>query len=206
MTRIKICGITNEEDARAAIEFGADALGFIFVPDTPRFLGDPAAASVLLTTVPPIVTRVGVVRGAAEAADCPEGLEAVQFYGGSWDPTQARGRRGIQAFRIEDAASLDQIAASLGSSRPDAILLDTYHKAMLGGSGETFNWDLAREAKERFRLPLILAGGLTPDNVAEAIRQVRPFAVDVSSGVEATPGRKDHRRLQAFVRAVRAVQ
>ena len=100
-------------------------------------------------------------------------------------------------------AVFDEIAACLKVFSPHAILLDTYHKDKLGGSGETFNWELAMEAKERFGLPLILAGGLTPENVGEAVRTVRPYAVDVSSGVEAEPGRKDHAKVKAFIQAVR---
>ena len=109
----------------------------------------------------------------------------------------------VQSFRIKDAGSLDLIEEALRVRRPQAIHLDTYHKDKMGGSGERFNWELAVEAKARFDLPLILSGGLTPDNVAEAITAIRPYAVDVSSGVEAAPGRKDPDRGRAFCQAVR---
>ena len=115
----------------------------------------------------------------------------------------------IYACRMQDENSLETIATALretsllnGEYLVSAILLDTYHKDKLGGAGETFNWELAVEAKRRFSLPILLAGGLTPDNIEEAIATVQPYAVDVSSGVEAEPGRKDHAKLRAFLRAV----
>jgi phosphoribosylanthranilate isomerase len=109
----------------------------------------------------------------------------------------------IRACRIQDADSLDALASTLALHRPHALLLDAYHPNKLGGSGATFDGQLAKEAGARFSLPVILAGGLTPENVADALATVRPFAVDVSSGVEAGPGRKDHTILQAFIHAVR---
>jgi phosphoribosylanthranilate isomerase len=203
MTRVKICGITNGEDALAAIRLGAHALGFIFVPDTPRFIGDGDRFERLAEGLPPFVGRVGVC---AEPAQIPgermRRLTAIQFYSDGTDAgTEAHPDR-IQAFRISDAASLAQVDAALARGRPSAIFLDAFRKDKLGGSGETFDWDIAVEARRRFSLPLILAGGLTPDNVEEAVERVRPFAVDVSSGVEAEPGRKDHARLKAFIDAV----
>jgi phosphoribosylanthranilate isomerase len=203
VTRIKICGITNREDALAAIELGADALGFIFVPQTPRFVGEREGLEEMLRAVPPFVTRTAVC---TTAETLPVGLldslDAVQFY--SPDFPQVPGKRMVQSFRIKDAGSLELIEEALRMRRPQAIHLDTYHKDKMGGSGETFNWELALAAKARFDLPLILSGGLTPDNVAEAIATVRPYAVDLSSGVEAEPGRKDPALLRAFFEAVRA--
>ena len=203
--RIKICGITNRDDARAAVDYGADALGFIFVPETPRYVGDKPEIGAILEELPPFVTPVAVCKAFDQAPD-PMLLpfHTVQFYRHDLpDAAQIAHRRLVPAFRIQDVSSLDAIAAFLTLHRPHAILLDAYHKDRLGGSGETFNWDLALEAKARFAIPLILAGGLTPDNVGDAIAAVRPYAVDVSSGVEAEPGRKDHARLRAFIRAVR---
>ena len=201
-TRIKLCGITNLEDALLAVEQGADALGFIFVPETPRFVGEREDLAELLRSVPPFVTRTAVC---TTAETLPVGLldslDAVQFY--SPDFPAVPGKVMLQSFRIKDGRSLELIAEALRLRRPQAIHLDTYHKDKMGGSGETFNWELALEAKARFDLPLILSGGLTPENVAEAIMAIRPYAVDVSSGVEAEPGRKDPQRVRDFCRAVR---
>jgi phosphoribosylanthranilate isomerase len=204
-TRIKICGITNQEDARAAIEYGADALGFILVSESPRYIGDKTTLQTLLADLPPFVSTVGVCRTPAQVGnEFNHAFDTVQFYErDGYNSQDGAGRHLIHAFRIRDAASLEAIAGELETFRLDAILLDTYHKDKLGGSGETFNWELAVEAKRRFDRPIILAGGLTPDNVEEAIRTVRPYAVDVSSGVEAEPGRKDHAKLKAFFQAVR---
>lgn len=201
VTRIKICGITNREDAEAAVEFGADALGFIFVPDTPRYVGDRAAE--LTRDLPPFIARVAVCADAEQARAVPTEFDTLQLYSGE---TDRPGARFIRAFRIRDASSLDEIALMLASahSRPQALQLDAYHPGKLGGSGVAFNWDLAIEAKGRFGPPIVLAGGLTPENVAEAVRAVRPYAVDVSSGVEAEPGRKDHTKLRNFIEAIRA--
>lgn len=202
VTRIKICGITNREDALLAVEQGADALGFIFVPQTPRFVGEREDLEEMLRAVPPFVARTAVC---TTAETLPVGLldslEMVQFYSPDFPAVPHKGM--IQSFRIKDAGSLNLIEEALRKRRPQAIHLDTYHKDKMGGSGETFNWELAIEAKARFDLPLILSGGLTPENVAEAIARVQPYAVDVSSGVEAEPGRKDPEKLKAFCRAVR---
>jgi phosphoribosylanthranilate isomerase len=201
VTRIKICGITNREDALLAVEQGADALGFIFVPQTPRFVGEWEDLVELLRSLPPFVTRTAVCTTAEMPVALLDGLDAVQFY--SPDFPSVPGKVMVQSFRIKDAGSLDLMEETLRARRPRAIHLDTYHKDKMGGSGETFNWELAVEAKARFDLPLILSGGLTPENVAEAITRVRPYAVDVSSGVEAELGRKDPARVRAFCQAVR---
>ena len=214
MTRVKICGITNSEDARAAVDYGADALGFVLIPESPRCI-DIFAAQDIARSLPPFAQTVLLLESCVDkpveilmAANYRiAGFGAVQFYAGDcvrWLPGMAAC---IRAFRIRDESSLEEISAYLGGKDenppPDAILLDAYHKDKLGGSGETFNWNLAAEAKKRFDIPIILAGGLTPENVAEAIAKVQPHAVDVSSGVEAEPGRKDHAKLKAFIRAVR---
>ena len=207
-TRIKICGITNLEDAQAAVAYGADALGFIAVADSPRYIDPQQVASHILPFLPPFITPVLVVK-ACEEEDFPPILYsfgAVQFYSGDCSTTVTGNTHCLRAFRIRDEASLQEIAKALRGPRPDGILLDTYHKDKLGGSGETFNWELAIEAKQRFGLPIILAGGLTAENVGEAIRTVRPYAVDVSSGVEAEPGRKDHAKLKAFITAVQEAE
>lgn len=198
VTRIKICGITNADDAQAAVDAGADALGFIAVPNTPRFV---ASDFPHLLALPPFVRRVIVARRAEDADDYRP--ELVQFYEDT--PSKSAARRGfahrIRAFRIRDEASLRELAEYPFPGV--AVHLDTFHDSTLGGSGETFNWQLAVEAKKLTGQPLILAGGLTPENVADALEIVRPYAVDVSSGVETSPGVKDHAKVRAFVRAVR---
>ncbi|HZT42723.1 MAG TPA: phosphoribosylanthranilate isomerase [Chthonomonadaceae bacterium] len=205
-TRIKICGITNLEDARAAVDCGADALGFIFVPGTPRYVGESPGALRIPLVLPPFVARVAVYAQAADAfKNSAANFDTIQFYGQEWNPDAHTEKRMVQAFRIRGEESIAEIEAALAKARPHALLLDAYHPDKLGGSGQAFDWEVAKEAKARFGLPVILAGGLTPDNVADAIAAVRPYAVDVSSGVEDRPGHKDHARLQAFCRAVRTV-
>ncbi len=201
--RIKICGITRLEDAEAAVAAGVDALGFMFYPGSPRRVSEDVAATIG-RSLPPLVLRVGVFVEAPEdviratAARC--GLQALQFHG--TEPPEFCRRFElpvIKAFRIRGPESL----AALRAYDTAAWLLDSYVAGQPGGTGTIFNWDLAVEAV-RWGRPVFLAGGLTPDNVAEAVRRVRPYAVDVSSGVESAPGRKDPHRLRALVAAVRA--
>lgn len=201
VTRVKICGITNSDDLQAAVAYGADALGFIGVKSSPRYVPDDAYHD--MAALPPLfVRRVVVVERPEDAEDYLP--DYVQHYSDTAD--KSRARRGdhwrIRAFRVRDEASLRELADY--PYPVGAVLLDTYHKDMLGGSGETFNWDLALEARRLTDRPLILAGGLTPDNVQDALEAVRPDAVDVASGVEASPGVKDHAKVKAFIRAVRA--
>ena len=203
-TRIKICGITNEEDAQAAVECGADALGFIFVPGGPRFV--PPSAFVRLGYASRLlVSSVIVARRPEDAGDYHS--HYVQFYEEADHPAteallcRAPGRY-VRAFRMESEAVLTEIERYPYRHAVAAYLLDAYHKDKLGGAGETFHWELAVEAKRLTDKPIILAGGLTLENVGEAIAKVRPYAVDVSSGVEVEPGRKDHEKLKAFIRAV----
>ncbi|OGC92931.1 MAG: N-(5'-phosphoribosyl)anthranilate isomerase [candidate division Zixibacteria bacterium RBG_16_53_22] len=203
MVRIKICGITNLEDARLAADLGAQALGFIFYPKNARSVR-PEAAQAIIEGLPPFVLSVGVfvdeeasvVREIAQTI----GLDWLQLHGQE-SPEYCRSleRRVIKAFRIKDQTSL----ALLPNYRDavQAFLLDTYRPGALGGTGETFDWALARRAKEYG--PVILAGGLTPANVIQAIHQAQPEAVDVASGVEAAPGQKDPERLRAFIAAVK---
>jgi phosphoribosylanthranilate isomerase len=201
--RVKICGITCLEDARAAVAAGADALGFMFYPPSPRHV-DVDTAAAICRALPPLVTRVGVFVDAAEefvretASRC--GLGALQFHG---QETPEFCRRFappvLKAFRIRSPDSL----AALPAYDTAAWLLDSFVPGQLGGTGATFNWDLAADAA-RLGRPVILAGGLTPENVAGAARRVRPYGVDVSSGVECAPGRKDPGRLKAFIAAVRS--
>jgi len=198
VTRIKICGITNTEDLEAAVAYGADALGFIGVKGSPRYVSEQNFFEI--AEDPPLfVPRVVVVDKPEDAEEY--GAEYVQFYTDTADNALGSAPGRIRAFRVRDAASLRELADYTYPA--GAVLLDTYHKDKLGGSGETFNWDLAIEAKRLTARPLILAGGLTPDNVTDALEAVRPFAVDVSSGVESAPGVKDHAKVKAFIRAVR---
>ena len=208
LTRIKICGITNIEDAHAAVDLGADALGFIFVPSTPRYV-EPQVAERIISDLPPFITTVGVFPDASPETISQTvsicGLSVVQLHGSETpeycSDIGARGRAPllIKAFRIKGRHSLSLIPRY----KVSAYLLDTYVKGKKGGTGETFNWDLAREAKAYGRI--IIAGGLIPGNVAQAVQQVRPYAVDVSSGVESGPGKKDHAKIRAFIENVRAL-
>ncbi len=190
------------EDAMAAVELGASALGFIFVPSSPRYIGKSQDALLIPLRLPPFISTVAVCE------QIPSGQEewvhrftAVQFYTGLTPVESAAGRRLIQAFRVKDESSVRQILDS--NSTADAYLLDAYSPDALGGTGHTLNWALARRVRESVNRPIILAGGLTPENVAEAVRIVRPYAVDVSSGVERSPGKKDAEKMAAFFAAVR---
>jgi len=200
MTRIKICGLTNRPDALAAAEAGADILGFIGVPGGPRSL-DTQEHWEITEDLPPFVQRVIVVQRPGD--DEEYGSDYVQHYEDTLEATRASGcaRSRIRVFRMRGESSLREIEAF--TEPVGAILLDAYHTDKLGGAGETFDWSLAVRAKSLTDRPVMLAGGLTPDNVKEALEAVRPYAVDVSSGVESSPGVKDHAKVRAFIRAVR---
>jgi phosphoribosylanthranilate isomerase len=191
---VKICGITNADDARMALDAGADALGVIAVPGSPRWIA-PQTVGEIVAVAGPLVPVITVARSVHDAREHTHG--PVQFYEGA-----ATSARDIRVFRIRDRESLAALADFEESV--SAILLDTHHDGALGGVGKTFDWDLAVAARALLRgRPLILAGGLTPENVADAIRIVRPYAVDVSSGVESEPGRKDADKIRRFFGAVR---
>lgn len=202
--RVKICGLTCLDEALHAVACGADALGFVFYPGSPRYV-DPDKAAAIIAALPPFVSAVGlfvneVPRRIAEVAQQCR-LDLLQLHG---DETPADcllpGRRVIKALRVRDEASLTRAA----DYPVAALLLDAWVADRYGGTGATFNWDLA--AAQARRGPVILAGGLTPDNVAAAVRRVRPFAVDVSSGVESAPGRKDPDKVAAFIRNAKAAR
>jgi phosphoribosylanthranilate isomerase len=200
--RVKICGITTPEDALAAADAGADMVGLMFAQASPRYLPLPAAAAVA-RVLPPHIVRVGVFVDPDAAtvwqAITTCALNMLQFHGHeSPDFCRQFGLMTIKAFRIRDESSLQALTAY----DTDAWLLDAWVPGAAGGTGRTFNWELARRARNLGR-PIILAGGLTPDNVGQAIRTVQPFAVDVSSGVEIAPGRKCPQKMRAFVAAVR---
>jgi phosphoribosylanthranilate isomerase len=203
-TKVKICGLTNLADAQVAVEAGADALGFIFYEKSPRFVSLKTATEIS-KQLPPFLMRVGVFVNAPEdfilRAIGEAGLTMLQFHGD--EPPEfctQFGLMNMKAFRIRNAESLPEIP----NYQTDAYLLDAFSSTTLGGTGEKFNWDLAVEA-QKFGKPIFLAGGLTPENVADAVRKVQPFGVDVSSGVEISPGKKDHAKVRAFIAAVRAV-
>jgi phosphoribosylanthranilate isomerase len=199
---VKICGITNLADAQAAIEAGADALGFVFCEKSPRYMNIHACAEIS-KQIPPSIIRVGVFANALKAmvmnaaTECA--LNLLQFHGN--EPPEyctQFGLMSMKAFRIRGAETLKELRKFPTS----AWLLDAFSPEVLGGTGEKFNWDWAVEAR-KFGKPIFLAGGLTPENVAEAVRKVRPFGVDVSSGVEISPGKKDHAKMCAFITAAK---
>ncbi|PYL01305.1 MAG: phosphoribosylanthranilate isomerase [Verrucomicrobia bacterium] len=203
--RVKICGITRLDDALGAVEAGAEALGFMFYEPSPRNVSVNVTADII-RRLPPFVAKVGVFVNATEKAVLEtislSGIDTLQFHG---DETPEFCRKFsplkvYKAFRIERLESLHALPAY----ETDAWLLDGFAPDKLGGTGSNFNWELAVEAKKLGR-PIILAGGLTPENVAEAVRKVRPYAVDVSSGVESAPGKKDRARMQRFIAAAKAV-
>lgn len=225
-TRVKICGITSLADARTAVAAGADAMGFMFFAGSPRHV-TPAQARGIIAGLPTRPSAVGVfvnpTAAEVEQAVAEAGLDALQFHGeetpefiarldldrwfAAQRPPAAGGRwavagrvvRTIKAFRIRDVGSLPELTRFT----TDLWLLDSYVASSRGGTGARFDWDLAVAARELGR-PIILAGGLTPENVAAAVRSVRPFAVDVSSGVESAPGRKDPALVQAFIQAAQS--
>lgn len=222
MIRVKICGITNVGDARVAVEAGADALGFIFVEGTPRFV-TPAQVAPIVRTLPPFVTPVGVfwdhaaghVKAVAEAC----GLRALQFHGEE-TPEDLAGYAlpVIKTIKMAPASTIEGLPEYRTRERWDmlqyrrvasAILLDSAARWSEGEAREPLEWTLAGTMSTRGRsaggqgTPIILSGGLTPDNVARAVAVVRPYGVDVNSGVESTPGRKDADKVRRFVAEAR---
>ena len=200
MTRIKICGMTSVDDALRTIEAGADAIGLIFWTGSKRAV-DVERARAITRALPPLVSAVGVfvnetpdrVRTIADAV----GLSGVQLHGDEIMSDWARFPRPVlKAMRVE------QYAASPWKTARAAILVDAHDPVTIGGTGRTIDWEAAREIAAM--RPLVLAGGLTPDNVADAIARVAPWGVDVASGVEQAPGVKDMAKVRAFVQAVRA--
>jgi phosphoribosylanthranilate isomerase len=208
--RIKICGVTTPTDARLADEAGADAVGLNFYPQSPRFI-DPRSAAALVRTLPPFTAAVGVFVGTPVRQACAVafqlGLRGIQTYSDGPPEEDTFPFAHIPAFRVRDASSLDGIRAFVAASHaagraPAAVLVDTFVEGLYGGTGQCPPWDLLAGFDPG--VPLILAGGLTPDNVADAIRTVRPWGVDVASGVESSPGRKDPGKVRAFVANVRS--
>ena len=200
--RSKICGITRIEDALAAAEAGADAIGFVFYAKSPRAV-DVGQARAIIAELPPFVTTVGLFVNASRC-ELNEILEVVpldllQFHGDE-TPQDCEGyhRPWIKALRVRPGDDLEAACKLYAGAR--GILLDTYVAGVPGGTGEAFDWSLV---PERLSKPIILAGGLSADNVGQAIAQVRPYAVDVSGGVEQAKGIKDAAKIEAFMRAVK---
>lgn len=198
MVKLKVCGITNYEDAVAAIEAGAEFLGFNFFPPSPRYIA-PAAARAIIEQLPREIIHVGVFVNEPSPAAVAEkmlvsGVSVAQLHGDE-DEQYCRkvgAARVIKALRIGQHFDLESLAGFPAA----AVLIDAYDKHLYGGTGKTSNWDVARAIAQTVNV--FLAGGLSPENVGEAIRAVAPYAVDVNSGVEQFPGRKDKERLQAL--------
>ena len=197
---VKICGVTNIDDALCAAEFGADALGFIFVKSSPRYIA-PNRAQKIIQKLPPFIVPVGVFADAAHE-DILEiieqtGIGCVQLHGNE-SPKQLDKIPipAYKSFRIDENFNPETLRRYKGA----AYLLDTSVDGKFGGTGKTFDWDLALAAKAYGRI--ILAGGLTPENIAVALQTVDPYAVDVNSGVESAPGRKDKHKLRQLFNAV----
>lgn len=202
MVRAKICGITNRDDALCAIDSGADALGFNFYEKSLRYIA-PEKAGEIVFDLPPFVTPVGVFVNASEReidiAVKLAGLRAIQLHGD--EPPEACLGHAVPVIRALRVGCDFDVQALL-SYLVNTFLLDTEKAGAYGGTGETFDWTKAMEAKRYGRI--VLAGGLNPDNVQEAIEQVGPYAVDTSSGVEAEPGKKDHKKVRDFLARVKA--
>ena len=201
--RSKICGITRIDDALAAVAAGADAIGFVFYAKSPRAV-TAAQARAIIAALPPFVTTVGLFVNAS-SCELNETLEAVpldllQFHGDETaDQCEGYHRPYIKALRVKAG---DDIAAACDAyASASGILLDTYVEGVPGGTGQAFDWSLIPQGLSK---PIILAGGLSVENVAQAIAQVQPYAVDVSGGVEKSKGIKDHDKIRAFMQAVRA--
>lgn len=203
MVKVKICGVTNVEDALHAAECGADMLGCNFYERSPRYL-EPSAARAIVTKLPDRIEKVGVfvnmdgyrIAGFVDLI----GLTAVQLHGDEDERFVDDLRRRtdvalIKAVRVDDTFR----AGSISKFRVDAVLLDAYSTCQYGGTGNQFDWDSAIEAKA-YAPSIYLAGGLTPENVADAVRTVRPQVVDTASGVESSPGRKDSKKVADFIR------
>lgn len=206
MVKVKICGITTLDDALMAVEAGADALGFVFYDKSPRFI-NPVRAAGIISRLPPFIQTIGLfVNEDTEQVNWTAdfcGLDLVQLHGDeSPEDCLEVKRRVIKAFRIQKIVSISPLE-KYQDYQVSGYLLDAWSPDAYGGTGRTFNWELAAAAKQFG--PVILAGGLTPENVAEAIRVVNPYGVDVSSGVESAPGRKDLEKVREFIRVAKGL-
>ena len=200
-TRVKICGITRPEHAKAAAGAGADAVGLMFYEPSPRYV-TPARARAVCAALPPLVSVVGVFVNPEprDVETAVEGLpvDLLQFHGEeSPELCAGAGKPYVKAVRVRTRDDIVEAAARYSDAR--ALLLDAHHDTLWGGTGSPFDWNVVPGDVGR---PIVLAGGLTPENVAGAIRRVRPFAVDVSGGVESAPGEKDAKSMERFMREV----
>jgi phosphoribosylanthranilate isomerase len=209
MVRVKICGVTTPEDARMAADAGADAIGLNFYPKSPRFV-TPAQAATIVRALPPFVTPVGVFVEMPLRQICAVayqlGLRAIQTYGDELPTEDTFPFAHIPAFRIKDGAGLERVRsfvdrATAAGRRPAAVLIDAFVEGQIGGTGQTAPWHLLAGFDPGAQI--VLAGGLTPDNVAEALERVQPWGIDVASGVEAAPGRKDPEKVVGIVKIAR---
>ena len=204
-TRVKVCGITRPEHASAAAGAGADAIGLMFYEPSPRYV-TPARARAVCAALPPLVSVVGVFVNPqpGEIETVVEGLpvDLLQFHGE--EPPElcaGTGKPYVKAVRVRSRDDIVKAAARYTDAR--ALLLDAHHDALWGGTGSRFDWSVVPDDVGR---PIVLAGGLTPANVADAIRLVRPFAVDVSGGVESAPGQKDAESIERFMKEVASAE
>jgi phosphoribosylanthranilate isomerase len=210
--RIKICGVTNEADSKRAAELGVDAVGINFCSKSPRCV-TPETADFILRELPPFVEAVGVfvdepLKQVFPLLNRLSRIRTVQMHGSQREICDPYPFHFIPAFAVKDADDIREIRRYLNACRgvermPSAILVDGHSPSQVGGTGRTAPWNLLRGVQ--FDVPLILAGGLTPENVGDAIRTVRPFAVDVASGVESEPGIKDLDLMRRFIEEVRSV-
>jgi len=200
MVKVKICGITNLEDAVAAVKWGADALGFVFATSPRQMTVDKVAT--IVAGLPPFVCKVGVFAD-SELEEVKEtmmacSLNLAQLHGSEGpDYCQALFPKVIKSFRVENESVLELIPRYEAS----AYLLDSYHSTLKGGTGQSFDWEIAKKATRCG--PVILSGGLSSVNVGQAVNRVKPYAVDVSSGVESEPGKKDHEKLRTFLKVAK---
>jgi phosphoribosylanthranilate isomerase len=197
LTRVKICGLTKPDDARFAVDAGADALGFVLERTSPRCIDEDHTQ--WIADLSPFVIKVAVFgrvdRAAAKAVfDLTQGAE--------WEILAEAAPKRIHVLRLRGASRADDFVKQ--TINAGALLVDAFREDAWGGTGHRVNWDVAAEIVQRAERPVLLAGGLTPENVAEAVRRVRPYAVDVSSGVEKSPGIKDWDKVRAFIEAAKA--
>ncbi|MGB0910542.1 MAG: phosphoribosylanthranilate isomerase [Nitrospirales bacterium] len=207
LAKIKICGITNAEDAHLAVDAGADALGFIFYPQSPRFVEIQVVKSIV-NQLPPFVLPIGVFVNEEQSMVqnvmdvC--GLALAQLHGEE-SPAycESLGHPVLKGIRLRDRSSFLALAEYKGRAGVRGFVLDAFTESEYGGTGKVADWDLAAEAAKA--APILLAGGLSSENIQEAIKKVQPYGVDVSSGVEASPGKKDSAKVQAFIHAAQLV-
>jgi len=202
--RVKICGITRPIDAISAVKLGADAIGFVFDPTSKRAVSI-ADANAIIRELPPFITKVGLfvdasskfIKSILEEVD----INLLQFHG---EESQADcicySKPYIKAIKIQEKINLQERVNKFDGA--SGVVLDSFVSGIAGGTGQTFNWDLIDRGIKK---PIILAGGLNPDNVYDAIQRVKPYAVDVSSGVESEPGIKDHKKLMKFIRRAKGL-